>query len=237
MTGWTILHQAAYWMIDQSLLERIRDTGASPLLLAQNYQQMQDGAGTFTPLEISREDINEEEAQREAWRKMYKEVFKLDQTNGTRGGGVPLGQAGSPLPVAEPEPEPLAEGVPPVEPAPVAAGDWKHFTCQASGHVLTASGTNQGASLTMQSKEESPANPLQLWRLTEHGHLICQGGQFCVDIDGKNMAEHARVIMWVVKLPNPAFPPAKNQMWVHAGGGTQQQQQHQHQHQPYVAAC
>ena len=41
-----------------------------------------------------------------------------------------------------------------------------------------------------------------------------------MDIDGRNTAEFAAVIMWDVKLQNPQFPPAKNQMWVHAAGGT-----------------
>ena len=70
----------------------------------------------------------------------------------------------------------------------------------------------------MQPKQE-PADPRQLWRVGEHGHLVCRGGEFCVDIDGKNTAEFAKLIMWDVKLPNPQFPLAKNQMWIHAGGG------------------
>ena len=211
-TGWTMLHQAAYWMIGRGLLERFRDAGASPLLLAQNYQQMQDGAGTFTPLEITKE--NEMKDDRLAWRKMYAEVFALGQLNlpggaqGTRGGGVPLWHA---------EPEPDLGQVPAI-PAPAPAGMWKHCVCQA-GNVLTASSAQKGASLSMQPKRV-PADARQMWKLNEHGHLICQAGEFCVDIDGKNAAEFANVIMWDVKLPNPQFPLATNQLWVHAAGGT-----------------
>ena len=219
VTGWTMLHQAAYWMIPEKLLEQIRDTGASPLLLAQNYQQMQDGAGTFTPLEITKE--NETKEERKAWRETYVKVFGLGKLDaGTRGGGVPLWQQ---QPQPEPAPAQPPEGVPQVAPP---AGDWKHCVCQATcppqsatTYVLTASGAQKGASISMQPKRV-PADPQQLWRLGTEGHLICQGGGFCVDIDGRNTAEFAAVIMWDVKLPNPQFPPAKNQMWVHAAGGT-----------------
>ncbi len=209
VTGWTMLHQAAYWMIGRGLLERFRDVGASPLLLAQNYQQMQDGAGTFTPLDITKE--NESKDERLKWQKLYADVFALGAVNaGTRGGGVPLWQA---------EPEPAAElGPVPAVPAPNPAGVWKHCQCQ-SGNILTASSAQKGASLSVQPKRV-PADPRQMWKLNEHGHLICQAGEFCVDIDGRNAAEFANLIMWDVKLPHPQYPLATNQLWVHAAGGT-----------------
>jgi hypothetical protein len=76
-------------------------------------------------------------------------------------------------------------------------------------------------SLTMQSRLSvgHEGHALQQWRLTEHGHLQCQAGGFCIDIDGKNPDEGAKVIMWTMKLPNPAYPEATNQMWVYGGRG------------------
>ena len=132
-TGWTMLHQAAYWMIPKGLLRRFRGAGgvvdthgnvvapgpAEPLLLAQNYRQMQDGYGTATPLEITRENEGVDQAskdERKAWREMYVEVFNLGS--------------------AQPK---VTRGAPPVLPAPVEmepevaidiAGDWKICTCQ-----------------------------------------------------------------------------------------------------------
>lgn len=223
-TGWTLLHQAAYWKIPQGLLERIRDAGgggiAQPLLLAQNYQQMQDGYGTVTPLEITgdKEGDHASKEKRKAWRKMYAQVFGL-------GAAVPVQtRLGGPVAAPEPAPEPLGP-VPAVQ-APVLPGDWKICTCQATippqspdTYVLTASTTSKGAAISMQPKTV-PTDARQLWRLGEQGHLICQGGEFCVDIDGQNRQEGAKLIMWDVKLEHPQFPPAKNQMWVHAGGGT-----------------
>jgi hypothetical protein len=69
----------------------------------------------------------------------------------------------------------------------------------------------------MQSKLSvgDEGHAMQQWRLTEHGHLQCQAGGFCIDIDGKNPDEGAKVIMWTMKLPNPAYPEATNQMWVY----------------------
>ena len=69
---------------------------------------------------------------------------------------------------------------------------------------------------------EDEGHKRQRWRLTEHGHLQCQAGGFCVDIDGKKECgdtpdQGANVIMWAMKLPNPAYPEATNQMWVYDG--------------------
>jgi hypothetical protein len=132
-------------------------------------------------------------------------------------------------PQPPPEPEPyqphrLPEGTPPwwITSSP----PWKLFMCQATcppwspdTYVLTASATSKGAAVSMQPKMV-PTDARQLWRLGEQGHLICQGGEFCVDIDGQNRQEGAKVIMWDVNLPHPDYPIAKNQLWVHATGGT-----------------
>jgi serine/threonine protein kinase len=228
-TGWTMLHQAAYWMIPKGLLKRIRGAGgaldadgnvvapgpANPLLLAQNYRQLQDGYGTATPLEITAENEGVDQAskdKRKAWREMYAEVFELGSAQPvvTRGANPPV----LPAPVE-------------MEPAPAIdiAGDWKLCTCQATlppqspgTYVLTAA--HKGDVVSMQPRKV-PADARQLWKLGEHGHLICQAGNFCVDIDGKNVAEGAKIILWDVKLPHPDYPPAKNQQWVHVAGGTQ----------------
>ena len=86
----------------------------------------------------------------------------------------------------------------------------------SSSRYLTATSDRKGASIVMQEHEGVRH---QQWRLTEHGHLQCRAGEFCIDIDGKNADEFAQVIMWDVKLPNPDFPKATNQMWVYSGDG------------------
>ena len=101
-------------------LRRLHAVGANPLLLAQNYQQMCDGAGTYTPLEITAETDGLDTSKRKAWRERYVQVFGLGQLNsGVRGGAPP------PPPAVEPEPEP-AEGQPPV-------ADFKPLICEESG--------------------------------------------------------------------------------------------------------
>jgi len=85
----------------RSFLERLKDIGAHPLLLAQNRQQRDDGAGTFTPLEITAPgDIKEE---REEWRKIYTEVFNLGDLK-KRGSQNFLAHS-PPAPQIQPEPE------------------------------------------------------------------------------------------------------------------------------------
>jgi hypothetical protein len=86
----------------------------------------------------------------------------------------------------------------------------------SSSRYLTATSDQKGASIVMQEHEGVRH---QQWRLTEHGHLQCRAGEFCIDIDGKNADEFAQVIMWDVKLPSPDFPEATNQMWVYSGDG------------------
>ena len=75
-------------------------------------------------------------------------------------------------------------------------------------------------SLTLQTRfgAGDEGHKRQQWRLTEHGHLQCQAGEFCIDIDSKNPGEGAKVIMWTMKLPSPAYPEATNQMWVYEHG-------------------
>lgn len=117
---------------------------------------------------------------------------------------------------AEPEPEPEPE-------APV--GEWQVLMC--GDLALTASKAAQGATLHMKPKLEGAeakaqvsngitAGMLQRWRLGEHGHIQTmagpEGSQCCIDIDGKNPAEGARVHLWNAHMPNPAFPPATQQV-------------------------
>jgi hypothetical protein len=75
-------------------------------------------------------------------------------------------------------------------------------------------------SLTLQTRfgAGDEGHKRQQWRLTEHGHLQCQAGEFCIDIDGKNPGKGAKVIMWTMKLPSPAYPEATHQMWVYEHG-------------------
>ena len=57
---------------------------------------------------------------------------------------------------------------------------------------------------------------LQRWRLGEHGHILMmagsQGSPLCIDIDGKNRSDGARVHLWMAHMPNPDFPLATQQV-------------------------
>lgn len=228
-TGWTLLHQAAFWKVGlkgmRPFLERLRDVGAHPLLLAQNKQQMDDGAGTFTPLEITApEDVKEE---REAWRKIYVEVFGLGvlvqrhrggggaAAAAAAGAGVGAAAAGYASPVVaalEPEPD---EGAHLVD-------EYKHLINGENGLALTAVPSTQqdgsekcewGARMTMQPR--SDGNPAQRWRLhpDPNAHLQCEAnGQHMLDIDSANVAAGAHLVLWQER-------DKPNQRWSHTGEG------------------
>ena len=107
----------------------------------------------------------------------------------------------------------------------------------------------EGAEAKAQVSNGITAGMLQRWRLGEHGHIQTmtgpEGSQCCIDIDGKNPAEGARVHLWNAHMPNPAFPPATQQvrrpicnaharltgslclqMWVHSGEGCLESKMH-----------
>ena len=74
----------------------------------------------------------------------------------------------------------------------------------------------EGAAATAQVSNGVVSGMLQRWRMNEHGHIQTMAGtagsQCCIDIDGKNPAEGARVHLWNAHMPNPAFPPATQQV-------------------------
>ena len=74
----------------------------------------------------------------------------------------------------------------------------------------------EGAAATAQVSNGIVSGMLQRWRMNEHGHIQTMAGpagsQCCIDIDGKNPAEGARVHLWNAHMPNPAFPPATQQV-------------------------
>lgn len=67
-SGWTLLHQAAYWQIPRGMLERLAATGADGLL--------SDWQGR-TPLEITADGEREGLESRLEWQCMYREVFQI----------------------------------------------------------------------------------------------------------------------------------------------------------------
>ena len=151
-TGWTLLHQAAYWRIGEGLLTRLRDVGAHPHLVAQTYAQVQSGAPGRTPLQVTAD--NDSPASRHAFRTAFCEVFGLEPP---AAGAVP----------AEPEPQPAeALGMPPAAdpPQPVAAmgevpdggGEFKLLMC--GDLALTANTKHQGATLHVRSPLAPPSD-------------------------------------------------------------------------------
>ena len=67
-SGWTLLHQAAYWQIPRGMLERLAASGADGLL--------SDWQGR-TPLEITADGEREGLESRLDWQCMYREVFQI----------------------------------------------------------------------------------------------------------------------------------------------------------------
>ena len=65
-SGWTLLHQAAYWKLTRALVERLAACGADPLIVGR------DGC---TAVEVSTQTESAE--SRQAWRTMMCEVFGL----------------------------------------------------------------------------------------------------------------------------------------------------------------
>ena len=76
----------------------------------------------------------------------------------------------------------------------------------------------EGADARVQVSNGIVSGMLQRWRMNEHGHIQTMAGpagsQCCIDIDGKNPAEGARVHLWNAHMPNPAYPPATQQVRV-----------------------
>ena len=74
----------------------------------------------------------------------------------------------------------------------------------------------EGADARVQVSNGIVSGMLQRWRMNEHGHIQTMAGpagsQCCIDIDGKNPAEGARVHLWNAHMPNPAYPPATQQV-------------------------
>ena len=67
-SGWTLLHQAAYWQLPRGLLERLAASGADGLVC--------DWQGR-TPLEITADGEREGLESRLEWQCMYREVFQI----------------------------------------------------------------------------------------------------------------------------------------------------------------
>ena len=98
-SGWTLLHQAAFWTADAQILSRLRAAGAQPELVGQTGAQLVKGEDGDTPMGITNDKV-ETAAEREEWRVSFRAVF-----------GLADGQA-EPEAEAEPEPEPEAEAAP-----------------------------------------------------------------------------------------------------------------------------
>ena len=117
-TGWTLLHQAAYWRADATVLRRMRAVGANPWLPAQNYQQIKKGQLGLPPLEIPNE--GDKPKDRAKWQASFLEVFGPAPTPAaSEKPSTP--QDAEPEPELEPEPEPAAEPEAEAEPEPAAA--------------------------------------------------------------------------------------------------------------------
>lgn len=69
-SGWTLLHQAAYWQLPRGLLERLAAAGADGLLA--------DWTG-LTPLEITAEEEPPALQSRLDWCRIYREVFAIPE--------------------------------------------------------------------------------------------------------------------------------------------------------------
>jgi hypothetical protein len=67
-SGWTLLHQAAYWQLPRAMLERLAAVGADGLLA--------DWDG-LTPLDITAQGEQEGVQSRLEWRRMYRQVFQM----------------------------------------------------------------------------------------------------------------------------------------------------------------
>ena len=213
-TGWTLLHQAAYWCAPRETLQALRTVGAVGAQKAQSYKQLQEGVEGRTPCQI---EVRDEAAQeRETWRALYSDIFGVDLEPA-------VARADGPAAEAAPAAAPLnAE-------AAQEAG-FKYLVC--GGMYLTALSVEE---VQMQPRQEGEASLSQLWRLTpEHGHLQCykspqheQQAFFCVDIDGKDTKEGAKIHLWQTYIPSAQFPePATNQMWVHSGEGCLESKMH-----------
>ena len=213
-TGWTLLHQAAYWCAPRETLQALRTAGAVGAQKAQSYNQLQEGVEGRTPCQIV---VRDEAAQeRETWRALYSEIFGVDLE-----------------PAAVRADGPAAEAAPAAAPLNAAAAQAAGFKYLVCGDMcLTALSVEE---VQMQPRQEGEASLSQLWRLTpEHGHLQCykspqheQQAFFCVDIDGKDTKEGAKIHLWQTYIPSPQFPePATNQMWVHSGEGCLESKMH-----------
>ena len=105
-SGWTLLHQAAFWTADAQILSRLRAAGAQPELVGQTGAQLVKGEDGDTPMGITNDKV-ETAAEREEWRVSFRAVF-----------GLADGQV---EPEAEPEPEPEPEPEAAPEPEAEAA--------------------------------------------------------------------------------------------------------------------
>lgn len=210
-TGWTLLHQAAYWMAPREILQALHQAGASPELEGQTLKQLQQDAGCVTPLLVTAEHDDDEEEEdeedqhtpgttkREAWRILYRDVFGLPQPGATlRGRGC------------------VSLGMPPAQLAPqreIADAQFKHLVNEGDGRVLTLmpkDGKLQwGAEPQLVAAAEGA--PGQKWRL-EAGHLCCKDGGHMLDIDGANVKQGAKLVVWESR-------DRPNQTWEHTAEG------------------
>ena len=213
-TAWTLLHQAAYWCAPREVLEALHQAGASPELEGQTFEQMQQNAGCVTPLLVTSDfeaddEIDESSGitKREAWRKMYRDVFGLSQP-GDRAGMCGRGCQCRAC---------VALGPPPAAAAPlpggVAAG-FQHLVNMCDGRGLTLMPSKDGKlqwGAAPQLAQLLDGTAGQKWRL-EAGHLCCEDGGHMLDIDGADVKQGAKVVVWE-KRDRP------NQTWDHTAEG------------------
>ena len=151
-TGYTLLHQMAWWRLEGGLLRRLKEAGAAHDLVAQTESQIQSGQPGCTPLDVTGDgDTPQNRAQ---WRKAFCDIFELDQPGSPQVTPAALG-----LPPEGSAPQPIAAA----GRVGVAVGDdSEEWRCLASditrNHewlrtslgiaedlVLTASSPHQGA--------------------------------------------------------------------------------------------
>lgn len=211
-TAWTLLHQAAYWCAPREVLEALHQAGASPELEGQTFKQMQQNAGCVTPLLVTSDFEDDDEldesgiTKREAWRTMYRDVFGLPQP-GDRSGKCGRGCQCRAC---------IALGLPPAAVSPLpggAAAEFKHLVNMADGRGLTLmpkDGKLQWGAAP-QLAQLADGTPGQKWRL-QTGHLCCEDGGHMLDIDGADVKQGAKIVVWE-KRDRP------NQTWDHTAEG------------------
>jgi len=156
-------------------LERLRDVGATPTLVAQTFAQVHSDTAGDTPLEVANQS-EESESQRAEWRQLFADVFGL---------APPADGVIAVEPPPEPAPAPVLLGLPPAVDAPepaggaaggatdlngVAGGPWRLLKC--GDLALSCQSASKGSSVSMKPAFNVGCDTaLQSWRLTEHGHL------------------------------------------------------------------